>query len=192
MVRKNSKVTAIHQDGKGVTVTYKDTKSGAVMKAAADYCLCTIPLPVLAQIEMNVSPELDAAIRAVPYTTSVKVGLEFKRRFWEQDDQIYGGITYTDLPNSQISYPSTRYGDKGPGVLLGCYVGGPAGYELTAMTPQQRVKRDGMGRTDPPTISRRIHERRFGGMAPRALHAGLFWSVVRTDAGRTLHEPVQI
>lgn len=140
MVRKNSKVTAIHQDEKGVTVTYKDTKSGAVMKAAADYCLCTIPLPVLAQIEMNVSPELDAAIRAVPYTTSVKVGLEFKRRFWEQDDQIYGGITYTDLPNSQISYPSTRYGDKGPGVLLGCYVGGPAGYELTAMTPQQRVE----------------------------------------------------
>ena len=141
MVRKNSKVTAIQQDEKGVTVTYKDTKSGAVMKAAADYCLCTIPLPVLAQIEMNVSPELDAAIRAVPYSTSVKVGLEFKRRFWEQDDQIYGGITYTDLPMSQISYPSTRYGDKGPGVLLGCYVGGAAGYELTAGTPAQRVEK---------------------------------------------------
>ncbi|NKJ00727.1 flavin monoamine oxidase family protein [Novosphingobium sp. SG707] len=141
MVRKNSKVTAIHQDEKGVIVTYKDTKSGAVMKAAADYCLCTIPLPVLAQIEMNVSPELDAAIRAVPYSTSVKVGLEFKRRFWEQDDQIYGGITYTDLPMSQISYPSTRYGDKGPGVLLGCYVGGAAGYELTASTPAQRVEK---------------------------------------------------
>ncbi|WP_292924528.1 flavin monoamine oxidase family protein, partial [Novosphingobium sp. SCN 63-17] len=102
---------------------------------------CTIPLPVLAQIEMNVSPELDAAIRAVPYSTSVKVGLEFKRRFWEQDDQIYGGITYTDLPMSQISYPSTRYGDKGPGVLLGCYVGGAAGYELTASTPAQRVEK---------------------------------------------------
>jgi len=141
MVRKNSKVTAIHQDEKGVIVTYKDTKSGAVMKAAADYCLCTIPLPVLAQIEMNVSPELDAAIRAVPYSTSVKVGLEFKRRFWEQDDQIYGGIPYTDLPMSQISYPSTRYGDKGPGVLLGCYVGGAAGYELTASTPAQRVEK---------------------------------------------------
>ncbi|WJS99895.1 flavin monoamine oxidase family protein [Novosphingobium humi] len=141
MVRKNSKVTAIHQDERGVTVTYKDTKSGAAMKASADYCLCTIPLPVLAQIEMNVSPELDAAIRAVPYSTSVKVGLEFKRRFWEQDDQIYGGITYTDLPMSQISYPSTRYGDKGPGVLLGCYVGGAAGYELTASTPAQRVEK---------------------------------------------------
>lgn len=141
MVRKNSKVTAIHQDEKGVIVSYKDTKTGAAMKASADYCLCTIPLPVLAQIEMNVSPELDAAIRAVPYSTSVKVGLEFKRRFWEQDDQIYGGITYTDLPNSQISYPSTRYGDKGPGVLLGCYVGGATGYELTASTPQQRVEK---------------------------------------------------
>ena len=139
LVRKNSKVTAIQQGESGVIVTYADTKSGAVMKASADYCICTIPLPILAQIDMNVGADLASAIRAVPYSTSVKVGLEFKRRFWEQDDQIYGGITYTDLPNSQISYPSSGYGAKGPGVLLGCYTGGPAGYELTASTPDERV-----------------------------------------------------
>ncbi len=139
LVRKNSKVTSIQQNEKGVVVTYKDTKTGEVMKAAADYCICTIPLPILAQIDMNVGGELASAIRAVPYSTSVKVGLEFKRRFWEQDDKIYGGITYTDLPNSQISYPSSRYGAKGPGVLLGCYTGGAAGYELTASTPEERV-----------------------------------------------------
>jgi monoamine oxidase len=139
LVRKNSKVTAIQQGEKSVIVTYKDTKTGEVLKASADYVICTIPLPILAQIDMNVGPDLAAAIRAVPYSTSVKVGLEFKRRFWEQDDQIYGGITYTDLPNSQISYPSSRYGAKGPGVLLGCYVGGATGYELTASTPDERV-----------------------------------------------------
>jgi monoamine oxidase len=141
LVRKNSKVTSIQQGEKGVVVTYADTKTGQVSKATADYCICTIPLPILAQIDMNVGPDLAAAIRAVPYSTSVKVGLEFKRRFWEQDDKIYGGITYTDLPNSQISYPSSNYGAKGPGVLLGCYTGGPAGYELTACTPQERVAR---------------------------------------------------
>ncbi len=141
LVRRNSKVTAIKQGENSVTVTFTDTKSGKVMNASADYCLCTIPLPVLSQIEMDSSPELASAIRAVPYSTSVKVGLEFKRRFWEQDEFIYGGITYTDLPNSQISYPSTNYGAKGPGVLLGCYVGGATGYELTALAPEQRIAR---------------------------------------------------
>ncbi|WP_264446429.1 flavin monoamine oxidase family protein [Novosphingobium sp. JCM 18896] len=139
VVRLNSKVTAIQQSEAGVTVNYLDTKSGAKMTASADYCICTIPLPILAQIDMNVGPELAAAIRSIPYSTSCKVGLEFKRRFWEQDDQIYGGISYTDLPNSQISYPSSNYGAKGPGVLLAAYTGGVPGYELTALSPQERI-----------------------------------------------------
>ncbi len=141
LVRLNSKVTEIQQNDKGVTVNYLDTKTGQKLVAKADYCICTIPLPILAQIDMNVGPELAAAIRAVPYSTSVKVGLEFKRRFWEQDDMIYGGITSTDLPISQISYPSSRYGDKGPGVLLGAYTGGATGFELTALPPAERVKK---------------------------------------------------
>jgi monoamine oxidase len=141
LVRLNSKVTAIQQSDKGVTVRFRDTKSGADMSASADYCICTIPLPILAQVDMNVGDALASAIRAVPYSTSVKVGLEFKRRFWEQDDKIYGGITSTDLPISQISYPSSNFGAQGPGALLGAYVGGAFGYELTALPPQDRVKR---------------------------------------------------
>ncbi len=140
-VRLNSKVTAIKQSDKGVTAEYVDTKSGEKLTASADYCICTIPLPILAQIDMNVGAPLAAAIRSIPYSTSVKVGLNFKRRFWEQDEQIYGGITSTDLPNSQISYPSSKYGDKGPGVLLGAYTGGTTGFELTALPPEERVKR---------------------------------------------------
>jgi monoamine oxidase len=141
LVRLNSKVTAIHQDEKGVTAAFTDTKTGEKLTAKADFCLCTIPLPVLAQIEKNVSDKLDAAIAAVPYSPSVKVGLEFKRRFWEQDEQIYGGISYTDLPNAQISYPSTGYGSKGPGVLLGAYAPGAYAYEYTALSPAERVAR---------------------------------------------------
>lgn len=140
-VRLDSKVTAIRQDDAGVTVDYVDTVSGAKMVAKADWLICTIPLSVLSQIPMNVSPELDAAIRAVPYTPSVKVGLEFKRRFWEQDDHIYGGISSTDLPNSVISYPSYGYGSKGPAVLLGAYASGSFAYELTTLSPAERVRR---------------------------------------------------
>src|SRR3984957_13401295 len=104
LIRYNSKVTAIHQDGRGVNVAYEDTrKPRTQLNAGADWCLCTIPLPILAQIPMNVGPALAAAISAVPYASAVKVGLQFKRRFWEEDEHIYGGITYTDLPISTIS-----------------------------------------------------------------------------------------
>ena len=125
-----------------MTVTYQNAGgSGAPQQAKADWCICTIPLPVLSQIQTDVGARMKAAIDAVPYASSVKVGLQFKRRFWEEDEAIYGGISYTNLPIRQISYPSTAYNHSGRGVLLGAYLyGGPNSYEFTAMTPRQRVE----------------------------------------------------
>ncbi len=77
------------------------------------------PLPILSQLDVQVGAPLKSAIMAVPYASSVKLGLEFKRRFWEEDEQIYGGISFTDQPISQISYPSHGYFSRGPAVLLG-------------------------------------------------------------------------
>jgi len=141
LIRYNAKVTDIHQDDRGVTVTFTDVQSpGAQQTVRADWCLCTIPLPILAQISMNVSQSMASAISAVPYAASVKAGLQFKRRFWEQDEHIYGGITYTDLAISTIGYPASGYGSAGKGVLLGAYVWGPNAYELGSLPPQQRVQ----------------------------------------------------
>jgi monoamine oxidase len=110
--------------------------------AKADWCVCTIPLSILSQIQIDVGPRMKAAIDAVPYSSSVKIGLQFKRRFWEEDEAIYGGISYTDLPIRQISYPSNDYNRTGRGVLLGAYVyGGANAYELTSMAPSDRVAR---------------------------------------------------
>ena len=142
LIRYNSRVIDIHQDSHGVTATYEDVGSpGTKMTAKADWCVCTIPLPILAEIPMNVGPELAAAIRAVPYASAIKAGLQFKRRFWEEDDHIYGGITYTDLPITNIGYPNTGYFSAGKGVLLGAYIWGLNAMELTAMTPEERVQK---------------------------------------------------
>lgn len=143
LITYNAKVTKIDQNDKGVTAFYEDVKSpGIVQKATADWCVCTIPLTILSQIDIQVGSAMKAAISAVPYASSVKVGLQFKRRFWEEDDVIFGGISYTDLPIRQISYPSTDYNSTGKGVLLGCYTwNGPNSYELTAMAPEERVRR---------------------------------------------------
>jgi len=143
LIRYNAKVTAIKQNDRQVTVTYADARTdGAPMTATADWCLCTIPLSVLDQIDLDVGAPMQEAINVVPYGAAAKIGLQFKRRFWEEDEHIYGGITYTDLPIWQIGYPNTSYGSPGKGVLLGAYVfDTPYAYEFTALPPADRVKK---------------------------------------------------
>ncbi len=143
----DAKVTRIQQDDHGVTVTYTNPKAPATapatpQQAKADWCVCTIPLSILSQLPVDVGAPMKAAIDAVPYSGSVKIGLQFKRRFWEEDEAIYGGISLTDLPIQQIAYPNTGFNGTGRGVLLGAYLfGGPNAYEFTSMSPAERVAR---------------------------------------------------
>ena len=143
LIQYDAKVTRIQQNDGGVTVSYVNSKTPASPRTAtADWCVCTIPLSILSQIEIHVGPRMKAAIDAVPYASSVKVGLQFKRRFWEEDEAIYGGISYTDLPIRQISYPSSGFNRSGRGVLLGAYLFESANaYEFTSIAPADRVAR---------------------------------------------------
>ena len=142
-IRFHARVTQIRQDDRGVTVNYVDAaRPGEQRQATADWCVCTIPLSILSQLPLDVSAKMKSAIDAVPYAASVKIGLQFKRRFWEEDEAIYGGISYTDLPIRQIAYPNTGYNRTGKGVLLGAYLyDGANAYEFTAMPPAERIVR---------------------------------------------------
>ena len=141
MITHNAKVTKIDQDKEGVTITYDDNAGGPAGQVAhADFCVCTIPLGVLSQIEKTVSPALAAAISAVPYSNSVKIGLEMDRRFWEEDDDIYGGHSFTSQDISLISYPNNHLFQNGPAVLLGAFASGLGAYRLGGMTPEQRIE----------------------------------------------------
>jgi monoamine oxidase len=141
LIRYDAKVIDIQQDEHGVSATFEDTAAPSPSRhtVRADWCVCTIPLSVLGQIPMRVGTPMAKAIAAVPYAAAVKVGLQFKRRFWEQDEQIFGGISYTDLPISNIGYPNSGYFSDGKGVLLGGYLWGLDAAEFTAMSPQERV-----------------------------------------------------
>ncbi|HTC82713.1 MAG TPA: NAD(P)/FAD-dependent oxidoreductase [Rhizomicrobium sp.] len=141
LIQYNCKVIDIHQDDKGVTATYVDSRNGATKRTArADWCVCTIPASVLSQIPMNVGAPMKNAINQLPYQAALKVGLQFKRRFWEQDDQIYGGHSYTNQPNSIIGYPMWDYFSKGKGVLLGAYTFGQPAFLAAAKPPEERIQ----------------------------------------------------
>ena len=144
IVQLNARVTRIAQGEDGVTVTYEDGgRGGTVQEESADWCICTIPLSVLVQLDVDCSDAMQKAIAAVPYASAFKVALEFRRRFWEQDEGIYGGISYTDLPLVQIAYPSYGFLSDGPAVVQGAYDTATGGrtftYSWSTMTPQERI-----------------------------------------------------
>ena len=138
-IQYNARVTQIAQNDKAVTVSY--TRNGAPQQVQADWCVCTIPASILAQMDIQVGDTMRAGIEALPYGSSMKIGLEFKRRFWEEDERIYGGITNTDLPIQQISYPSNDYMSAGPAVLLGAYAfENTNAYRFSSLTPKERIR----------------------------------------------------
>ena len=140
LITYDAKVTKIIQDDKGVAVTYSDRVKGGVRETRADFCVCTIPAGILKQIQTNLPPSKKAAIAAVPYRSSVKIGLEMRRRFWEEEDHIYGGHSYTDQDITLISYPNNNFFKDGPAVLLGAYPKAREAMRMTAMTPEQRIE----------------------------------------------------
>jgi len=134
-ITRNAEVRSVHQSDSGVEVIYLDTKSGKTTRATADFVVACLPLTVLAGVDINLSPEMMRAVRAATYSDSAKMGLAMKRRFWEEDDQIFGGHLYSNLPLGEFSYPSHDYFSR-KGVLLGLYmhqnVAGLAGQPIKA------------------------------------------------------------
>lgn len=127
----------IRQSEQGVSVMYADS-NGRLRKADADYCVCALPLTVLAGLQADLSPEVRTAIGSVAYASAGKMGLQFKRRFWEEDEGIYGGISKTDQEIMQIVYPS--HGFHGPkGILMGYYLQGTAGRPMGERPPAERT-----------------------------------------------------
>ncbi|HVM23385.1 MAG TPA: FAD-dependent oxidoreductase [Sphingomicrobium sp.] len=118
LVRLRSPIHAIRRSGGRVRIEHGPGR----LATEADYCLCTLPVPVLERLPNDFSPAKKAALKGVAYLPSVKVAFEAPR-FWEQDDFIYGGLAWTDRANENVIYPSDGFG-VAKGVLVGAYAAG--------------------------------------------------------------------
>lgn len=122
MVKFNQEVTNIAQTDNGAQVTYFDTATGKETVTNCDYCITTIPFPVLTKIDNDFSTEMVDALKSPRAAPAYKIGLQMDRRFWEKDEMIYGGVTQTDIPGNRIiSYPSNDLHGPNGGVLLADY-----------------------------------------------------------------------
>lgn len=133
-----TEVREIRRTSNGVRIVYRD-KAGAEKAAEAQYCICTIPLSVLKRIPSDFSARMKTAISAIPYAQTMKVGLEFKRRFWEEDDRIYGGISNTNDDITQIWYPNYDFFSQ-RGILTAAYAFDKPATRLGALPPKDRIK----------------------------------------------------
>ena len=139
-LKLNSPVTKIAQDDEGVTVTYTDPETGESVEERGDYVMCNIPLSALIKVSVNFSDTMADAIRSVPYAMALRMGIGYKRRFWEQDDWIYGGQSFSNISQLGIlAYPDDDYLTDDGGVMLGMYNFGTDAAFVSSLPYEERA-----------------------------------------------------
>ncbi|ETW97602.1 MAG: hypothetical protein ETSY1_22005 [Candidatus Entotheonella factor] len=160
LIRYQSVVQRIELQDDGVEVTYYDRILGSMVTKRADYCISNIPLPVLQgrdKIKANFSEDFEWAIQQAVFADTCKVGWQANERFWETNNQIYGGISWIDNIITQMWYPSNDYFSKN-GTLTGAYNFTDRARDLGDMSLSERLRvaRKGAEKLHPEFANRQI------------------------------------
>jgi monoamine oxidase len=131
MIRYNTSVDEIRKTANGAKVVCH-TGNGPRTTIESDFVICTLPLSVLKSVPNDLAPATQRAIADIGYARPSKIGFYAPRRFWEEDDGIYGGMSWTNREITQMLYPSHGIMQK-DGVLVGQYSFG--------FTPEDDVSR---------------------------------------------------
>jgi monoamine oxidase len=116
LVILNTPVKAINVENGMASVMTHSGKS-----LTADYVIATLAPTLLAQIGGNFMDDTSRQMMSsVKMTNACKVAWQSKYRFWEEENRIYGGISYTKDIITQIWYPSFGFNQES-GVLMGAY-----------------------------------------------------------------------
>ena len=132
----NVEVTALRRSATGVRIEGRTSQvAGAV---EADYAIVTIPPSVLRFIPNDFSTAVQSAIASTQYANPTKIAFQ-STRFWETEEAIYGGISWTDPAILQMWYPSGGLGQQ-QGILVGSYLfGGSDATTFANLPPQGRI-----------------------------------------------------
>lgn len=132
--KKQCIVQRIEQNESSVTVTYSN--GGLLQTITADRVICTLPFPVLKDIE--IAPSLPAdkqqAIRELKLTPVTRTYQQFRKRVWQQSG--LSGYAITDLAIQNTYSPTLT--QSGQGGILTAYTGGQRALDLAAMSESDR------------------------------------------------------
>ena len=179
-IRTNREVTYVHNvEGNKVEIHHRTAgdPSSAIETITADWCISTIPVWILAKdVDNNFSKPFRAALKAAKRGLTCKVGWQANRRFWELDNEIYGGISYINHNITQMWYPSNGYLFEQKGVLTGAYNYTTRAEKLGNESLSERLKTAAAG-------AHRLHGDTFARDVPIDLGLSIAWHHVPYQLG---------
>ncbi|GLY22182.1 FAD-dependent oxidoreductase [Micromonospora sp. NBRC 101691] len=135
-LRYNARIVEYHNTADGVEVVY--TTPGGTKKVVGDFAINTMPPHIAAKIKSNLPAAIVTALGSVSVTNAGKIGIEYDRRWWEEDFRIYGGITNANTNLANMWHPSYGYhGERG--TMIGYYNTGANANFYGNLTPPQRL-----------------------------------------------------
>lgn len=116
------------------------TRNGQEEKVEADYIICALPPHLVLRLDTDLPKDLTTALKEAKPFSSGKLGIEYSRRWWEEDQRIYGGASNTDLAIEQIMYPYDHY-NSDSGVVVAYYNNGDNHREFEKLTHKERLNK---------------------------------------------------
>ena len=137
-IQFGAEMVALDHTADSVTIHYRSHAGPDLV--TGDFAIVTIPYSVLRFVDVlkPFSPGKQMVLRQLHYVNAMKVFFQCRRRFWEEDDGLFGGSTITDLPIRQIQYPDQNR-ETNQGVLMGSYTYGEEANRWTSRSPEDRV-----------------------------------------------------
>jgi monoamine oxidase len=135
------KVVTIDRTGPKVKIIVKNTTHPGEETYEADYVIVTTTFSALSYIHVTppFSQQKRQAITSLHYDNSVKIYLQFNRKFWEEGEKpIYGGFTISDSGLRFTYYPSPEAGTP-YGMVLASYTWGSEAQKWEGLTNEQRI-----------------------------------------------------
>lgn len=134
--RLGAEVREIRRERAGVRIVYRDGTTGRGQSVSADHAIITTPIPILARTPNDFSKTVNAAIKSVRYSDSMKIGFE-SAPFWEAE-QVYGGISFVGGDTGLVWYPSGKFQAKRQ-ILLAAYAFRDQAVRLGALSLAERI-----------------------------------------------------
>ncbi|HEX2076227.1 MAG TPA: FAD-dependent oxidoreductase [Longimicrobium sp.] len=135
-IRLRSPVVQVRRHEAGVQVVHQD--GGAHRTLDADFAVCAVPHPLLAQLDIQPPPDAGfmRAVRETPQTSVTRIFLQFRRRYWLDDG--WSGYASTDTPLQLVS-PATlsQPGERG---ILEAYLAGDRARAAARMDEEERIR----------------------------------------------------
>ena len=139
-VKLNRELKRMRVNSDGTVALVADDKEYGQIKAEADRVILAMQPQVMAEMDLELPQTIKDGLKDLPARYAVKVAAWMKRRFWEDDLAIYGGITFTNMPNQQIWYPNSGFHDQRGGLLVLAYAALNYGKTLGELPPQERCQ----------------------------------------------------